>query len=149
MGVKKGDEAMPNRAKDLLERNKELAHKLHLEVIQKYNLDLAEEIIAPDCIFHRVVSTPKDARGPEVARLMAKFDRELFPNGVKFDHPHTIAEGDKVVIYWVSKGVHKSGVYVEVPGIDIFRVKNGKIAEAWIMWDRLSLQEKIQAGSKS
>ena len=140
---------MPTRVKNLLERNKEIAHKLHLEVIQKYNLDLADEIIAADCIFHRVVSTPKDARGPEVAKLMAKFDRDLFPKGVKFEHPNTLAEGDMVAIHWISRGVHKSGVRVEVPGIDIFRLKDGKIVEAWIVWDRLSLQEQMEARKKS
>lgn len=49
-----------------------------------------------------------------------------------------IAEGDRVMVRWTSQGTHQgefnglppTGVHVTNSGINIFRIADGKIAEA-------------------
>ncbi|MFQ5933703.1 MAG: ester cyclase [Dehalococcoidia bacterium] len=125
------------------EENKAVAHRLHQEIIQEHKLDLADEIIHPDCIVHSPVSDPRPGRGPEVAKDMARYDRELFPNGIRFDHYNTLAEGDLVAFCWVGSGTHSSGKPVELRGIDVVRIKEGKIAEVWVSYDRLNIQQQL------
>ncbi|MFQ5874431.1 MAG: ester cyclase, partial [Dehalococcoidia bacterium] len=141
--------AAPRRC-TVLEENRALAHRLHQEIIQEYKLDLADEIIAPDCVVHSPVRDPKTTpRGPEVAKAMARDDREHFPTGIRFDHYDTLAEGDLVAFRWVGSGTHKSGKPVEINGIDIVRIANGKIAEVWVSYDRLAIQEQFSGPTAS
>ena len=43
---------LTSRRCTVLEENKALAHRLHQEIIQEYKLDLADEVIHPDCVVH-------------------------------------------------------------------------------------------------
>ena len=52
------------------ESRKVLAQRFHLDMIQKGNLDIADEIIAPDCVIHLPGGT-SDAKGPERAKQIA------------------------------------------------------------------------------
>ena len=78
------------------EENKSVAQLLHLEIIQNYNLDLADKVIHPDCIIHTPVADPRPGRGPESAKEMSRYDKEMFPDGMTFDHYNIIGEGDLV-----------------------------------------------------
>jgi predicted ester cyclase len=56
-----------------------------------------------------------------------------------------IAEGDRVMVRWSSRGIHQGELaglpptYKQVTnsGINIFRVADGKIAEVWDIMDRM------------
>ena len=64
-----------------------------------------------------------------------------------------VAEGDRVAARHTHRGTHRgelmgippTGVSVEVPGIEMFRVENGRIAEFWHMDDLLALLQQIGA----
>src|SRR4029077_9078040 len=65
-------------------------------------------------------------------------------NEENISHEDVIAHDDRVVVRWTSWGTHKgnllgvpaSGRPVKITGIDIFRVKDGKLAELWQNWDQ-------------
>ncbi len=76
---------------------------------------------------------------------MARDDHQDFPGGLRFDHYDTLAEGDLVAFHWVATGTHKSGKPVEISGIDIVRIANGKIAEVWVSYDQLGIQQQVGA----
>jgi hypothetical protein len=79
-----------------LEKNKALAQRFHLEIIQKGDLDLADEIIAPNCVVHLPDGT-SDVKGPERAKQMAEYDLKEFPKGITLIHDVVFAEGDMVM----------------------------------------------------
>jgi predicted ester cyclase len=63
-----------------------------------------------------------------------------------------IAEGDKVVTRYTVRGTHQgemeefgppTGRQVEVKGITIHRVEDGKIVEEWERYDNLSLLQQL------
>jgi steroid delta-isomerase-like uncharacterized protein len=64
-----------------------------------------------------------------------------------------ISEGNMVASRWKIEGTHLSefqgipatGRSINVPGIDLSRVVNGKIAEHWAQFDLLALLQQIGA----
>jgi steroid delta-isomerase-like uncharacterized protein len=64
-----------------------------------------------------------------------------------------IAEDDFVAGHFVGRGTHRglfngvppSGHSWEARGTGIYRVESGRIAEAWVNWDQLSLMEQLGA----
>ena len=64
-----------------------------------------------------------------------------------------IGEGDKVVTRWRAHGTHQgrfaeiepTGRKVEVTGIAIDRVVNGKRVEGWVQWDMHGLLRQLTA----
>ncbi len=129
----------------MLEQNKATAHLLHQEIIQNYNLALADKVIHPDCVIHTPVADPRPGRGPEAAKDMSRYDKDIFPTGIQFEHYNILAEGDLVAFCWVAKGTHKSGKAVEFRGIDVVRMADGKIAEVWVSYDLLGIQQQLTA----
>jgi ketosteroid isomerase-like protein len=120
-----------------LERNKVLAQRYHLDIIEKQNLKLADEIIAPDCVFHMPSSRPTDKRGPERAKEVALNDLKTNPKGFSFAHDTIMAEGDLVAFRWTFTGIRESGEKAVYEGIDIVRIENGKVAEVWSKYHRV------------
>src|SRR5262249_50141405 len=86
-----------------LEKNKVLAQRFHLDMIQNRNLDIADQIIAPDCAIHLPNGTA-EARGPERAKRVAGGDHRAYPKGISFTHDIVMAEGDYVTFHWTLVG---------------------------------------------
>ncbi|MBC8234821.1 ester cyclase, partial [bacterium] len=132
------------------EANKELAHRFHMDLFQAGNLDAADEIIAEDFVVHFEGLPPELRHGIEGAKLYAIGIRTAFPD-VQITHEDFIAEGDKVVIRWVSRSTHMgnlmgippTGERVTATGIDIFRIENGKIAELWQNWNQYGMMQQV------
>jgi len=116
----------------ILEKNKTLAQRFHLEVILEYNLELADEIITADCAIHVGSAEPAELTGPEGAKTMARSDKEQFPKGLELVHDIVLAEGNLVAFHWLFSGTKESGEIVKADGIDIVRIRNDKVAEMWI-----------------
>jgi steroid delta-isomerase-like uncharacterized protein len=65
----------------------------------------------------------------------------------------TIAEKDRVVLRWQADMTHSgqflrypaTGKKVDISGITIFRLKEGKIVAGWDKWDQLGMLEQIGA----
>src|SRR5438309_1537845 len=112
-------------------QNESNAHRWHLEVIQAGNLDLADEVVAPDVVLH---VNGQEMRGVEQARGLAQALSTALSN-IQITHHATMVQGDEIAIRWTSEGIH-SGDYFGVPatgqrvhfeGIDWFVMKDGKI----------------------
>ena len=96
---------------------------------------------------------PELATGPEGAKRFAQAIRAGFGDEVNISHEDVIVHGDRVVIRWTSWGTHKgdllgvpaTGKPVKITGIDIFRVKDGKLAELWQNWDQLQMLQQVGA----
>jgi steroid delta-isomerase-like uncharacterized protein len=62
-----------------------------------------------------------------------------------------IAEGDKVVVRWINRGalvgpflgLPPSGTTFAIAGIDIHRLRDGKMAEHWHVVDQLAMLQQL------
>ena len=133
------------------EENKALARRVIEEMFNKGNLDVAEELIAPDYVDHDP-AMPEDIRGPEGFKEYVSAYRTAFPD-IHIEIEDQIAEGDRVATRWVASGTHEgdlmginpTGNRVTVVGTTIERVADGQIAETWDNYDALGMMQQIGA----
>ena len=95
---------------------------------------------------------PTESRGPAGAKAFITGYRTAFPD-LHITIEDVIADGDKVMMRWTSRGTHRgvlmglapTGKQVEVTGMSIDRFEDGKIAESWSNWDTLGLLRQLGA----
>jgi ketosteroid isomerase-like protein len=134
-----------------LEQNKVLCRRLHEEIFMRGDLHVADEIFAADAQFHGP-DWPAGATGPEVIKQDARTYRSAFRIDA-LTRDAEIAEGDHVVHLWTFTGTHigdlgaitPTGRQVTASGIDVFRVKDGRIVECWQQWDQMSMLQQLGA----
>lgn len=141
-----------------LEQNKALIRRFCEEVWNKGNLDVMGEIFADDYVRHdlRPGSPPS---GPEGQKRIAADFRGAFPD-LRMNIDLMVAEDDMVVVRWTTEGtntgqwgkVAPTGKHARFSGVNIFRIRNGKVVEIWNHRDDLGLMQQlgapIYAGSK-
>ena len=118
--------------------NKAVVRRLFQEVWNRGNLEVANEILAPDYVNH----SPQPAgllpgvRG--FKQLVSSVHATLA--GFRMTLEDLIAEEDKVVARWTTRGTDKrewpAGNMVTLTEIGIFRITDGKIVEIWITSDQ-------------
>ena len=94
----------------------------------------------------RSPGAPAEAHGTAWVQQQYESTYGAFPD-LRFTLEDVLAEGDKVVMRWSSKGkfsgklgdVAGHGQDVTVEGISIFRIQDGKIIESWDLVDRLAM----------
>jgi steroid delta-isomerase-like uncharacterized protein len=133
------------------EENKAVVRRWYEDLFNPGNLDVADEIIAPDHAHHDP-TLPDLPSGPEGQRQLASLYRDAFPDA-HITVEDQLAEGDEVVTRWTARGTHQgelmgvppSGNQVEISGIAINRVSGGKIEETWSSYDALGIMQQIGA----
>jgi steroid delta-isomerase-like uncharacterized protein len=131
------------------QENKALARRVLEEMFNKGNLDLADEVFAPDYVDHDP-AMPEDIRGPEGFKEYVSIFRTAFPD-IHLEIEDQVAEGDKVVTRWTGTGTHEgdlmgiapTGNKVTLPGMEIVRISGGKLAEGWEGYDSMVLMEQL------
>jgi predicted ester cyclase len=114
------------------------------------NLDAVDEIIHPDYVGYE--PTSGETRGIEGARQFAATYREAFPD-LENTIEDMVAEGDKVVVRFRARGTHQGGTeafgpptgkQMEITGITIKRISDGKIVESWTNFDALGMMHQLE-----
>ena len=131
------------------EEIKALVRRQEEELYSGGNLELADEIYAPDYVGHDP-SNPEDVRGLEAAKRAAADYRRAFPD-LRVTVEDLIAEGDKVAARLRFRGTHlgdlngiaPTGRRVDFTGIVISRVEGGRIAEDWANFDDLGMMRQL------
>ncbi len=119
-----------------------------LNEINAGNLGIIDTLLAPDFVDYDVPAG-MDA-GIEGARAFFAMIRKAFPD-VAFTPTLVTGDGDLVVVRSVITGTNigplmgmpPSGASISVPGIDILRVRDGRIVEHWGVADELSLLRQL------
>jgi steroid delta-isomerase-like uncharacterized protein len=129
------------------EQNKMLARRWFEDLFSRGDLDAANEIISADFVDHL---THEDERGLEELKHYVTIYRAAFPD-IQDTVEDVVAEGDKVVVRWMSRGTHEgefmgvapTGRHVTFTGMRLFRIAENKIAESWVNIDERGLQEQL------
>lgn len=132
------------------EENKAVVHRMLEEAINQRNLDVLDEIFAPEFVDHTAV--PGQAPGVEGLKQFFAMMDAGFPD-FRAAVEDVIAEGDKVAVRFTFHGTHQgefmdippTGRRVTMPGIDILRVVDGKVVELWGQEDVLGMMRQLGA----
>src|SRR5215208_6133677 len=129
---------------EMSEQNKTLARRWFEDLFSCVKQKTANEILSAEFVDHL---THEDERGLEELKHYVGIYRNAFPD-IQDTVEEIVAEGDKVVIRWRSRGTHQ-GEFMGVPptgrdvtftGMRLFRIAENKIAESWVNIDERSLQ---------
>lgn len=134
--------------------NAESSRRLLEETFNTGNLELIDQLVAPDAVDHDPAQPPhiRELRGPEVLKRTVKMYREAFPD-VRMTVEDVFSEGDRVALRWRAEGTHRgeleglapTGVHAEVTGISVDRWQGGKVVESWTQWDNLGMARQLGA----
>jgi steroid delta-isomerase-like uncharacterized protein len=125
------------------EDNKAVIRRLIEEVYNEANLDVVDELVAPD-IFDRA-AVAEHQHGIDAFKHIMEWVRE-FSSDVHYDIDDIIAEGEKVAVRMTQSGTHTgtvrgippTGKRFSVDYVHWFRLANGKVAEMWAVRDDLT-----------
>ena len=131
------------------EENKALARRVIEEMFNKGNLDVADELIAPDYVDHDP-AMPEDVRGPEGFKEYVSAYRSAFSD-LHVEIEEQLAEGDLVATRWTGTGTHDgelagippTGNRVTLPGMEIVRISGGKLVEGWEGYDSMTMMRQL------
>jgi len=145
MGTTKKEE------EEMSEQNKTLARRWFEDLFSRGDLDTANEILCADFVDHL---PREEERGIEELKHYVSSYRTAFPD-IQDTVEEIVAEGDKVVVRWRSRGTHQgefmgvapTGREVAFTGMRLFRIAENKIAESWVNIDERGLQEQLGAVS--
>jgi predicted ester cyclase len=120
-------------------QNKQTIARLYEEVVNQGRLEVLDEIAWPDHLEHHPL--PGQTQGREGLKQRASMVRAAF--NPHFTLEHVLADGDKVAVMWTNRGTHvgewfgipPTGKSVVTPGVDIFLLRDGRLAEHWDVVD--------------
>jgi len=126
-----------------------IAHRADDELFNRGNLDVVDELFAPDFVYHDPASH-QDWHGPERVKEYATALRAAFPD-LQQTIEDQVAEGEQVAYRWTARGTHRgellgiapTGKQVEFGGIAIMRIVGGTITEIWEHYDALGLLQQL------
>ena len=130
------------------EANKALVRRYYEEMWNRWDLSLAEALLAPDVRFRGSLGT--EGRGVRDFRRYARSVWLAFPD-FHNEVNELIAEYDRVAARLTYTGTHRgelmgvapSGRAVRYDGAALFRIADGRIAKLWVAADRLTVLEQI------
>ena len=136
-----------------VENNKAVVGRYLEEIWNRGDLTAAEEMLTSTFVFH---SPTGKVEGLEAFKKYVGGVRTVFPD-LHFATEVLVAEGDQVVAQWTMTGTQKadfmgiaaSSKNFTVPGVSRLAFSAGKLAEAHVVWDRLSLLEQLGAALKT
>ncbi|MBM7804892.1 steroid delta-isomerase-like uncharacterized protein [Geodermatophilus bullaregiensis] len=131
------------------ERTKALVQGLE-QAMNTRQLDLLDEVLAPDFVRHCEATPDVDVRTLEQFKDFLRQNTQSFPDNVQIFR-HVVAEGDMAGIWATYEGTQTgrlgpfppSGKKAEFSFGGVLRVENGKIAELWVTWDNTTVLSQL------
>ena len=128
-------QGQPTPDESIQAKNKAVAMRVFDEIFNQGKFQVADEIYAPDFQNHGLhrsvdLKTDQDA---------VRAEKKAFPD-LRISVQQMLAEGDKVAVLWTLQGTHTgsgyeglpaTGTRIEVRGITIWRIVDGRIVEEW------------------
>ena len=114
--------------------SREIARTALERVCSRADFGLAPECYAEDFVDH---VNGLEFRGLEGVDRSTALYQALFDD-IRIDVVHQVAEGDKVASRWVMSGTNR-GREVELTGITISLLRDGRIVEDWSATDGMDL----------
>lgn len=128
------------------ETNKAIVQRYTEQVWNQQRRELFEEFIAENVVHHGIPASP----GLEGMKQGYDMSLKASPD-LQLTIDDAIAEGDKVVARWTSRGTHQgellgipgTGKQMTQSGVSIYRLANARIVELWFLADNMSLMQQL------
>jgi predicted ester cyclase len=117
---------------------KAIARRYFDEILNKGSASAIDSIVASDVVFR---NPPAVVKGIADFRMLVAALRGAFPD-LHFTLEDELAEGNKVATRWVMRGT-QGARKMDVSGMDIFLIENGKIREIWVNMDSLAQAQQM------
>lgn len=128
------------------EQNKATARRVFDEIFNQGKFQVADEIYAPDFVnhgLHRNAGLAED-------QAALHFEKQACPD-LKITYGPMVAEGDLVSVLWVFRGtntarsgwVPATGTRIEVKGITIWRIDDGRIRDEWTAMNDMTIIRQV------
>jgi steroid delta-isomerase-like uncharacterized protein len=129
------------------EDNKDVVRRLVKEVYNEADLDVVDELVAPDVFNHPAV--PEHRHGIDGFKHVIEWIRDIGPT--HYDIDDIIAEGEKVAVRMTVSGtqtgpirdIPATGKSFSVDYVHWFRLVDGKVAEMWAVRDDLTRLQQL------
>jgi steroid delta-isomerase-like uncharacterized protein len=133
-------------ASSQLEANKAVARRVFEEIFNQGKFQVADEIYAPDFVnhgLHRDASLQAD-------QAAVHWEKQALPD-LNMTVNLMVAEGDLVTVIWTLRGTNTAaasplpatGAKVEVRGITVWRIVDGRIREEWTSFDTFGIIRQV------
>jgi steroid delta-isomerase-like uncharacterized protein len=134
------------QASPLQEQNKAIAKRAFEEILSKGHFELVDQLYAKDFVNH---AGHGDATLEEDQAALKGWHQAF--SDIAIEPQKLIAEDDLVTVYWIARGTNTgignglpaTGKKVELGGITIWRIVDGKIKEEWSAFDQLSMMRQL------
>jgi len=130
-----------------IEENKAIVHRFFEEGPSKGNISTASELLSSDFTLHVPLPVSSGINGIKevITSCRAAFEH------LNVTIEDMIAEEDNVAARFTAHGIHKgdfmglpiTGKPITMTGIEIFRIKDGRICELWGEANLLGLMEQL------
>jgi steroid delta-isomerase-like uncharacterized protein len=128
------------------EMNKALAGRVFEEIFNQGKFQVADQIYAPDFVNH---GQHRDA-SLQIDQAAVHWEKQALPD-LKMTVNLMVAEGDLVTVMWTMRGTNTAaasplpatGARVEVRGITIWRIVDGRIREEWTSFDTFGIIRQV------
>jgi steroid delta-isomerase-like uncharacterized protein len=133
------------------EANRQLFQRYFDDCANGGNLDLADEIFAPDYLHHDPANPdPRPVVGPQGVKDHLTSLMGAFPD-LKFEVDSTIADDDQIIVRWTARGTNTgdyfgmpaTGKPIEITGMNTWRTRGGQAIEGWVNRDDIGLLQQL------
>ena len=126
-----------------------------LEIWNKGNLSLIDELYAPDHVAHNVNQLlDVEVKGAAAMKQYVTSLRTSYPD-LHIRRDELLIKGDRIITRWTVTGTNTgplqgpagklppTGKHLEVSGVDVHRIVKGKYAESWSYWNGAALLAQL------
>ena len=107
-------------------------------------------LVTPDYVRHD--PNGPEVRGPDAERQLVAMYRAAFPD-LRFAIEHLVADEDLVVARYTIRGTHRgellgippTGRPITLSAMELYRIRDGRVAEQWVALDTLGLLQQLGA----
>ena len=131
-----------------------IARRFFEELWNRRQFEVADDIIATDCVTHQLRSdpgpVPADSRGPEVIKDHIRAWLVSFPD-LCWEIEEIVSDDERVVTWARARGTHQatwqgippSGRELVIRCVVMHRVVAGKIKEDWVLTEAFGLYQQL------
>jgi steroid delta-isomerase-like uncharacterized protein len=138
--------ALPPDATSQQTKNKAVAARVFEEIFNQGKFQVADEIYASDFVNHGLHKN-FDLQADQAA---VHAEKKAFPD-LKMTVDLMVAEGDLVTVVWTFRGTNTAAGYglpptgarIELRGITVWRIVDGKIREEWTSFDDMQAARQL------
>ncbi len=121
----------------------------HLEVYNEGNFAITEDLYTADFVLHDC-GVPEDWVGIEAFEGFVTMNRTAFPD-FKVTMDEFFVKGDMMTSRWTVTGTQTgplpglppTGKTLQISGLSMYRIANGKFAEEWLYFNMLDFYQQL------